>query len=43
MGTLIAQLVEQNEAVQASMETIRQQQHHEKEESHHGYLDEPDP
>jgi len=35
MRTHIAQLREQNEAMQASMETIQQQQHHEKGDSHH--------
>lgn len=34
--------MEKNEALQASMETIQQQQH-ENEELHHGEMDDPDP
>jgi regulator of replication initiation timing len=41
MKTQIAQLLEKNEALQASMETIQQQ--HEKEGSQHGEMDDPDP
>jgi len=39
----IALLLERNEALQASVETIQQQQQHEKTGSHHGDLDEPEP
>jgi len=39
----IAQLIEQNEALQASVETIQQQQLQEKTESHHGDPVEPEP
>lgn len=42
MKAQIAQLMEQNEALLASMETI-QHQHHEKTDSHHGEMDEPEP
>ncbi|XP_024632850.1 uncharacterized protein [Medicago truncatula] len=41
MRSQIAQLLEQNEALLASVETIQQQQ--EKADSHHGELDEPEP
>ena len=43
MRTQIAQLIEQNETMLASVETIQQQQNQEKEGSHHGELDEPEP
>jgi hypothetical protein len=43
MRTHITQLMEQNEALQVSMETIQQQQHQKKEDSHYGDLDEPEP
>lgn len=42
MKTQIAQLMEKNEALQASMETIQQQQQV-NEELHHGEMDDPDP
>lgn len=43
MRTQITQLLERNEALQASVETIQQQQNQEKASSHHGKLDEPEP
>jgi len=43
MQTQIVKLIEHNEALQASLETIQQQQNLEKEDSHHGELDEPEP
>lgn len=43
MRTQIAQLLEQNEAFQASVETIQQQHNQEKAGSHHGELDQPEP
>jgi len=43
MRTQIAQLIEQNEALQASVETIQQQQIQEKAGSHHGEPIKPEP
>jgi len=43
MRTQIAQLLGQNEALQASVETIQQQHNQEKADSHHCELDEPQP
>jgi len=43
MKAQIAQLIEQNEALQASVETIQQQQLQEKTGSHHGDPVEPEP
>ncbi|XP_039687900.1 uncharacterized protein [Medicago truncatula] len=43
MKSQIAQLLEQNEALLASVETIQQQQMQERTDSHHGELDEPEP
>jgi len=43
MKAQIAQLIEQNEALQASVETIQQQQLQEKAGSHHGDPVEPEP
>jgi len=43
MKAQIAQLIEQNEALQASVETIQQQQLQEKARSHHGDPVEPEP
>jgi len=43
MRTQIAQLIEQNEALQASVETIQHQQMQEKDGSHHGEPIEPEP
>jgi TolA-binding protein len=42
MKTQIAQLMERNEALQASIETVQQQQQQEK-ESQHGDFEDPDP
>jgi len=42
LRTQLAQLKEHNEALQASMETIQQKQQ-EKDESHHGEMDDPEP
>jgi hypothetical protein len=43
LKTQIAQLVEQNEALHASVETIQQKQQEEKDESHHGEMEDPEP
>ncbi|XP_039687770.1 uncharacterized protein [Medicago truncatula] len=43
MKSQIALLLEQNEALLASVETIQQVQQQEKTDSHHGDLDEPEP
>lgn len=43
METQIAELVKQNEALHASMETIRHKKKEEKDESHQGEMDDPDP
>ena len=43
MRTQLAQLKDHNDALQASMETMQQKQLEEKEESHHGELDDPEP
>jgi len=43
MKTQITQLLEQNEALQASIKTIQQHQNLEKTDSHHGELDEHKP
>jgi hypothetical protein len=43
MRTQLAQLQDRNDALQASMENIQQKQLEEKEESHHGEMDDPEP
>jgi len=43
LKTQIAQLREQNEALDASVETIQQKQQEEKDESHHGEMEDPEP
>jgi len=43
MRTQIALLLEQNEALQASVETIQHKQNQEKKDSHHNELSEPEP
>jgi len=43
MKAQIAQLKEQNEALNASLETIQQKQQEEKDESHHDEIEDPEP
>jgi len=43
LRTQLTQLRDQNEALQASMETIQQKQQEEKVKSHHGEMDNPEP
>jgi hypothetical protein len=43
MRTQLAQLKDHNDALQASMETMQQKQLEEKDESHHGEMDESEP
>jgi len=43
LRTQLAQLKEHNETLQASMETIQRKQQEEKDEFHHGEMDDPEP
>jgi len=43
LRTKVSQLVEQNEALHALLETIQQKQQEEKDESHHDEMNDPEP